>query len=294
MLVGPVVHRAWEITRHYKGLWVLGAFAGAAPTFAYQWQMSRDPSSSSLGFANLLTTANTILVLILLSLGVLTVILHLICSAALVDAVNRLARTGVYRLGASFSAGFDYFWRFLGLLLMNFLASIVLILLIGLPAALMFLAGTSIGFFSLIVFVPIGVVGFLSLFCIYELARRAVVMRGISIGDGVEEAWYLFRHNLATNAQLTLIVFGLTLAMVLIFIVIIGLAVAPFVTLALVPHFGFILALILGIPVLFLVLVLFNGFSGAFLSAIYTLFYFELLQMGDSVTFSLPQESGNS
>ncbi len=51
---------------------------------------------------------------------------------------------------------------------------------------------------------------------------------------------------------------------------------------------GLILALILGIPVLFLVLILFNGIFGTFMSAIYTLFYFELLQPGQPITAAYP------
>jgi hypothetical protein len=290
MLVRPLVNRAWEISRHYKGLWVLGAFAGVAPTLAYQWQMGRDPASSSLGLGNLQIAAHTVLALVLMSFGVLALILHLISSASLIDGVNRVARTGTYQLSESISAGVSYFWRFLGLLFLNFLVSIVLALAIGLPAALVFLASKSFGLVSLVLFVPVGLAGFLSLFCMYELARRATVMRDLSIGDAVAEAWYLFRYNLATNASLVLIMFGLTLAIVILFLIILSLSLAPFAALATVPHFGLLIALILGIPVGLLVLVVINGFSGAFISAIYTLFYFELLQPSEPVPFVLPAQ----
>jgi hypothetical protein len=287
MLTGPVIHRAWEITKLHKSLWVLGAFAGTAPTFAFQWQKGSVSLFGGHSTPIVAPAGLAITGLFMLFMAVF-IIMHLITSAGLVDAVNRIARGGAYTLSASFSSGLDFFWRFLGLFILYLFASIVLMVALVLPGALCFFINSVFGILSLFVLIPVGIAGFFSIFCIHELARRATVTRNVGIGDAVEEAWYLFRHNLVTNAMFVLVIFILSIAIVLIFALTLAALAAPFVAIAFIPNFGLILALVLGIPVVFLVLVLFNGVAGSFLSAIYTLFYFELLQPATPITIAYP------
>jgi hypothetical protein len=287
MLTGAIIRKAWEICKLHKSLWVLGAFAGGAPTFAFQWQ------NRSLGLfgghlSPLGAGAGVAIVMALLVFLFLFLILHLICAAGLVDAVNRLARGGAYKLSSSFSVGLDFFWRFLGLFILYLFACIASMVALVLPGALCFFINTVLGFLSLLILIPVGLAAFFAIFCIHELARRATVTRNVGLGEAVEEAWYLFRNNLATNAVFVLIIFALSILIVAVLVIILAALAAPFVAIAFIPKFGLILALILGIPVIFLVLVLFNGLTGSFLSAIYTLFYFELLQPGTPVTSAYP------
>lgn len=290
MLTGPIINKAWAITKHYKSLWVLGAFAGSIPTWSFQWDMSKHQTLGGAGLFPESIGTSIALIMALLVLGLIFAILYLICSAGLIDAVNRIARGGQYKLGTSFSIGVDYFWRFLGIFILYIFAFIVMLLALAIPGAICFWINILFGFLSLVVLIPAGIVGFFVMYSVYELTRRAVVTRNVGIGDAVEEAWYLFRHNLATNAIFALVVLGLSLLIGLVFLVILGALAAPFVAIAFIqpPPVGLILALVLGIPVLFLVLILFNGVFGTFMSAIYTLFYFELLQPGQPITAAYP------
>ncbi len=211
MLTGPIINKAWEITKHYKSLWVLGAFAGSMPTWVFQWDTGKQQTLGSSGLFTGSLGTSIALVMALLVLGLVFAILYLICSAGLIDAVNRIARGGLYKLGTSFSIGLDYFWRFLGIFILYLFAFIVLLLALAIPGTICFLIGTILGILSLLVLIPAGIVGFFVIYSVYELTRRAVVTRNVGIGDAVEEAWYLFRHNLATNAIFALVVFGLSL-----------------------------------------------------------------------------------
>lgn len=220
--------------------------------------------------------------LIMVGMGLLLVYLvaHFISYGALIDAGNRLTRGGVYSFGNAFSAGLDYFWRFLGLGIMAFIVIFSLfcvwILLIVVP----FIIHLAIGIVALLVLLPAGVVAGASAFNIYALAQRAMVARNCSISQAVEEAFLLFKTNFGANVMIFLIFVGLEIAFTILALMVLGVISIPIIALVAMTDVSIIGGLLMGLALAFPVSLAIGGFVGTAFINLYTFFYFELVEPG--------------
>jgi len=288
MRIGDLVSRSWEISFKYKSLWILGLlaegvwFSSAFRNENNNWHFGESDFLFS-GMAIALAFALLMLMLVLL-------ILHFLSVAGLIDSVNRITRGGHYSLSEAFSTGFKVFWRFVGLWLVLLMAVLGLAVALAIPVVLLFVIHTVLGVLSLIVTVPILLVGLFVFYNLYALTQRAIVARNCSIGDALSEAYWLFRRNLGPNVAVFLVFIILSIAITIAAVMIVLMVAAPFVAMALSSTAGKVAAIVLGVPVVLAVLLVVEGISGVFLNSLYTLFYFGLVEP-DGVTGSNPTVS---
>ncbi|MBN1211763.1 MAG: hypothetical protein JXA92_04235 [candidate division Zixibacteria bacterium] len=299
---GKIVNNSFKIAWEHKSLWILGLFAGGSFS-GFHWDLGDvdfkkyiDLDSIGMGrhfWDNMPPLELLIipLVLFILLFLLFLFIMHLICVPAIIDGVNKIARGGYYSLGGSLKAGLHYFWRFLGLFLLSFFATGLSIALLVLVGIVFFTLHLAVGLLSLLVLIPMFFFIIIAVTNIYSLTQRSMVVRDISIGDALEEGFYLFRSRFLDNLLIFLIYIGLTIGLGLaaaIIWVIVGLPIG-FIVMAmgvsLVP--AIIVGMILGLPISFVV----GGFLGTVFANLYTLFYFELVEPG-GVQQPMPAPAG--
>ena len=275
MEIGSILQRSWDLAWKYKSLWVFGLFiqgvGGVNPFGKLSDGDSLDPFISNPAFMTLLGIG--------LVIGFIFLIMHFIASGAHIDAVNKLTRGGTYTFGSSFSVGVDNFWRFVGLWLLMLGAVIALVLILALPGVLFFFIHIAVGVLGLLILIPALIAGLVVILMIYWLAQRAVVVRGSSIGDSLDEAYFLFRTYLRTCVKFALVLLLIAIVIGLTILVILGIIAAPFIAMALAAEGGLIPALVFGIPTVLLVMLVLDGMLGSFFHSAHTLFYFRLLEI---------------
>lgn len=272
MNYGKIVEDSFSLSWRNKSLWIFGLFAGNASNFNLDIGTKNfkdlnyfDPDSFGQIWQMMVPL---IWAVVVLSIGF--IILNLICSPALVDAVNKLARGGTYKFWDSYSRGIDFFMRKLGLTLLFFGSMLVLIFVSILPMIAMSILG-------LLFFIPIFLVGLVFIMHLYLTSERVMVVRDCSIGDSLEESWFLLKKHIGKFMIMTLIFVGLAMGIGLVLgllALILYLPVNIIVkgitdSLPMMLLLGFIFALPLSVIV--------SGFSGSFFHSMYTLFYFGLV-----------------
>lgn len=284
---GKLVRRAFEIAWQYKSLWLFGLFAAGGVT-----TLNFDLNSGDLGitpettwpFVQIRHEILVSLIVAALTLGLVLFVMNLLADAALIDAVNRLERGGVYRFSYSFSTALDMFFKFLGLALLAMFAAIAFFGLLVLFGALAFYLHKAIGVLYVLIAIPIVIIGIFLLYSLLELSKRAIVVRRVSIGDGIEEALRLLKRNLSATVILVLIIIGLSIGLSIAMTIVWLMANLPISTVIVALGYGFvpalIAAIIMGLPISLVA----GGISGTFFSALITKFYFELVEPTSQTT----------
>ena len=276
MNYGKIIEDSFGLGWKYKSLWFFGLFAGSFSEFNFKYKSEQQLEMDSIefeSFEQLSAYFSEYLAPILIPVIFLTLVLsamRIICSPALIDGVNKITRGGTYKFWDSYSRGLDFFWRYLGLNVL-FAAVMVgmIIILFGIAAMIHWLM-----FFLMI---PVIMVLALAGCLVFVLAERSLVVRDNSIGDALEEGLILFKNNIGKCLVIMLITIGLAIGMAIVlsllglmFYLPINLLVGG-ITENIV--LGFVLALILGLPVS----IVLGGFGGTFLHSLFTLFYFGLV-----------------
>lgn len=274
MEIGSILQRSWDIAWKYKALWVFGLFVQGGGGFTSIFDLSEDSPFGSITSSPAFVT----LVFVGIIIGLIFLIMHFISCGAHIDAVNKLTRGGRYTFGSSFSVGVDNFWRMAGLWLLMLGAVIALVLVLALPGVLFFVIHLAVGILGLIVLIPALFAGLVVILMIYWLAQRAVVVRGSSIGDSLDEAYFLFRTYLATCVKFALVLLLIAIVFGIALMILLTIIAAPFIAMAIAADGGLLPALLLGIPIVGLVMLVLEGLLGSFFHSAHTLFYFRLLE----------------
>jgi len=285
---GRIVTESFQIAWRYKSLWIFGLFAGGGSGFNLDFSNLPLPKTEfglrdfgeSFRFPFEMDWEIMLPVFLLVGCMILGyIIMHLISVPAIIDGVNKIKRGGTYRLGSSFSAGVDFFLRFLGLLLIGVFAFIVVAVAMVVAGILAYAIGDIILLvLALLIIIPVFLV-FLFVFTnLFALAQRAMVVRNTGIADALEEGFWLLRRNPVKNLVVFLIEIGFSIALGITAFILWAIIGAPIAVVALATGAGIIpaiiLAVIIGMPVSLVV----GGFSGSVLQNLYTLFYFELVE----------------
>ncbi|HEX2898067.1 MAG TPA: hypothetical protein VHP63_08475 [candidate division Zixibacteria bacterium] len=272
MNYGKIVEDSFSFAWRYKSLWIFGLFAGSGGNFNMDFG-TNDLSQADFAQFDSWEPIWQMIVPILaavLVMGLILFVLHLICSPALVDAVNKIARGGTYKFSESYSRGIDFFFRKLGLTMILIAAVVGIILLAVLPIV-------AINIFGLLLLFPIVIVGAFFAITLYSLAERAMVVRDTSIGDAIDEAYVLMKQNFSKCIVIALIFLGLSFGMAIVFLMLAAMLYFPVNMLVHAMSENrsiiFILGLILGLPITLVI----GGFVGTFFHSLYTLFYFGLV-----------------
>ncbi|MEJ7872192.1 MAG: hypothetical protein WKF67_08015 [Rubrobacteraceae bacterium] len=315
MNYGDLIKDAFWLTLHNRYLWFFGFFAGGAGgggnfnipsggSGGFDDEDFGEPGGggfgdqmSAQGFdPGQLMFDNLALILGIIALVVLVVlffvVMTLISHGALAESVAAIDRNESRRFSSAFRAGLSNFWRVLGYYLLFILITLGLLLLIGIPIALLvvgvfagteslgarivtaILAGLAVIVLLIVVFIPLSIIG--------QFALREVVVDRAGIVGSVRGGYRLFRRNLGRSLLVWLIQVALSIGagiVLLIVLLILGfilflptiiLAVAGYTTAAIVA--GIVAAMIL-LPLLIVA----SGALGTFNHSYWTLAYLRLV-----------------
>ena len=307
MNYGDLIRDAFRITLHNRFLWFFGFFAGGTGTNFVGNVPSRggnfnfdDFQRSGSNLSGLTAQvgqglSDTVLifgiVVVVLLIALFFIILAIISQGALADSVAAIDRGESRRFGSAFSSGTGNFWRVLGYYVVFFLIALGLLVVIGIPVALLiggtFAATQSTGA-RVFVAVVVGIVAVLLLIVVFiplsiigQYALRDIVVRRERVLGSVGSGYSLFRHNIGRSLLLWLIQLGLSIGIGIAFILlllIVGLILAlPAIALAVAGYStaAIIAGVIAGLILLPLLLVT-AGAIGTFSHAYWTLAYLRL------------------
>lgn len=265
-----IIKDSLKLSWKNKSLWFFGMFIAGVSGFNLDLGSelnldSFDPYAFNFDMAELMP-----FILGLFAVFVFFGVLYLIAKTALIDAVNRLTRGGVYRFSDSFSSGLTYFWRMLG---MSFFAyGLLFLLMIVLVVITIVMAAVNEWLILLAVLIdlPVLLFGLFAVISTVELGSRALVVRDVSIGDAAHEGWSLFWSHKIESFMifLTFVVSS----------IVIGIATMIFFGIVSLPLVFSGLSLMLLTPLNIAYSIVVGGMFGTFISALYTIFYFRLLE----------------
>jgi hypothetical protein len=307
MNYGDLIRDAYRITLHNRYLWFFGFFAGGTGTnfvgnvpsgggnfnFDDFQRSSSDISGLTAQVGQGLSETVVILgiVVVVLLIALFFIILAIISQGALADSVAAIDRGEGRRFGSAFTSGMGNFWRVLGYYVVFFLIALGLLMVIGIPVALLiggtFAATQSTGvrvsvavvvgilavLLLIVVFIPLSIIG--------QYALRDIVVRRERVLGSVGSGYGLFRHNIGRSLLLWLIQLGISIGIGIAFILlllIVGLILAlPAIALAVAGYTtaAIIAGVIAGLILLPLLLVA-TGAIGTFSHAYWTLAYLRL------------------
>ncbi|CAA9443306.1 MAG: hypothetical protein AVDCRST_MAG58-165 [uncultured Rubrobacteraceae bacterium] len=287
MNYGDLIRDAFRITLHNRFLWFFGFFAGGV---GFNFPGNFGSGGDNLNPQNLL--GNTVLILglviVVLLIALFFIFLAIVSQGALADSVAAIDRGEGRRFGSAFGSGMGNFWRVLGYYVVFFLVALGLLVVIGVPVALLiggtFAATQSTGarisvavivgllaiILLIVVFIPLSIIG--------QYALREIVVRRERVVGSVGSGYSLFRRNIGRSLLLWLIQLGLSIGIgiaFLLLLLIVGLVLAiPAIALA---FAGYTMgAWIAGVPAVLIVFLLFlvaTGAIGTFSHAYWTLAY---------------------
>ena len=306
MNYGELIGDAFRITLRNRYLWFFGFFAGGSTSFNvptnvptgggnfdsddFQWSssiLSAVQVGQGLGTGVLIAG----IVIVVLIIALFFIFMSIVSQGALADSVAAIDRGDRRGFGVAFRSGMGNFWRVLGYFVVFILIGIGLLLVIGLPVALViggtFAATQSLGaritvsvvvgllavLALIVVFVPLSIIG--------QYALREIVVRRERILGSVGSGYGIFRRNIGRSLLILLIQFGISIGIAIafflallivglvLFIPTIALAVAGYSTAAIIA--GVIAGVIL-VPLLLVA----TGAIGTFSHAYWTLAYLRL------------------
>ncbi len=281
MEFSKIVRRSFDIAWSYKTLWLFGLFAGWGGSFNLNLPGGGIDGSEFFNrfedvgaFGNVhdfefLGPAIGAAILAVFVLWVLWLIMHCISVPAIIDANNKIERGGIYQMGTSFSRGVDFFWRFLGLFILGFVAvfSTIVVCVI--------LVITIVG---IIIAIPLALFSIYFWITLFELAKRVIVIRDCSIGDALAESWALIKRSFGDTVLMFLILIGLSIAFGIAGLLVWAMFGIPVGAVVYAVTENGVAAMILGLLIGLPVSIVFGGYFGTFFTSLYTLFYIELVE----------------
>lgn len=282
---GKIVSTGWKQAWQHKTLWIFGFFISGggisySNNISNKFKFGRHtkfdlPEVESFLMAHL--GLIFLLVAVAIVAFVIWIILSTISAGGLIDAAGQLKRGEVYGFAKAFGKGAHYFWRIFGLGLLTFIVAVAFVLLLALFGLIGFLIATALGILSLLILVPVLLIGVFIVTITMAMAQRHIVLRDRMVFDAIAEGFTLWKSHLGPSLLYTLIYVGLGLAVMMGTLLVIFVAIMPFVAVAFV---NLIIAILIGIPVLLLILLVVDGLSGSAMHLMTTEFYFQLLEEG--------------
>ncbi len=249
MNYGDLIRDAIRITRHNRYLWFFGFFVGLGSGGGgggtggggdFEEQNSAEIASVSTLAVQRGPFDNVLLIIALVVLVLLVLLVffafYVVSQGGLTESVAAIERGEARRFSSTWRAGTSYFWRVLGQVLLFVGIVLGILLVVGVPFALLIagaFATDSTALRALVIFVAVLVgiaalvVIFIPLAIVRQFARRELVVRGVGVLGSVGTGYRLFRGNLGTSLLVWLIQLGLMLGAGI--ALIIGLLVVGFV-----------------------------------------------------------------
>jgi hypothetical protein len=146
-------------------------------------------------------------------------------------------------------------------------------ILIGVAA---FVIHVALGILSLLILIPLLIVIIFMTTITVAMAQRYIVIENRPVFDAIADGYNLWKAHLGPSIVYSLIYLGLSIAVGLGTLVILLFTVMPFIAVGFV---HVLMAVLVGIPVVLLILLVVEGFSGSAMNLMTTEFYFQLIEM---------------
>jgi hypothetical protein len=280
---GKIVSTGWSQAWKHKTLWIFGfLIAGGGGTnisnFSNKFDRFGLAESDLFRFREFIVD-HMYLILLLAALALLAfiiwIVLRTISVGGLVEAARQMKHGEEYRFGKSFGVGVHYFWRLLGIGFLTFVVIFAFIVLIAIIAVVAFTIHVALGVLSLVVLLPLFLVGMFIAVITASLAERQIVIENRPVFDSIGDSFNLWKSHLGPSVVFTLIYIGIGIAVGLGTLVILLFTVIPFVAVGFV---NWLVAILIGIPMVLLILLIVEGFSGSAMHLMTTEFYFQLVE----------------
>lgn len=209
---GNLFLRAWKITWNNKLLWILGFFAGLGNGVSFNNNFRGGGNGGNVGpnqpggelspemqeFLRQLQRPEVVgifltVVCVLLLIAVALFVLGVISRAGLIGGVRLADDNGKVSLGEAWAVGVRFFWRMLGLELLQLLPLVVLV--IGGVALAVLTAG--VGLVCLLPLLCVAIILIIPYNLVFWLAGYGLVLENLGVFDSVKRGWEMLKNNVA-------------------------------------------------------------------------------------------------
>lgn len=275
MSYGKLLNDTIRITGKNWWLWLFGFFISIGGAAANLPRISEHINTRNVEFLSRDWLPAIALGLMLLGLviGLIYLVLKVIAECSLMVAVQDIAAGGRGALVPSFQKGLPFFWRILGLVLLVLLIVLTALLFFAMIVAFGFIATPILGVLLLVIMIPLLLVAMFIIEAVAAWAFRAVVIDKQLVFTAIGDGWRLFRRKLGPTILVGLLAVASQIVFSVAGLIVIAIVGIPFLMAGLVNIWlGLIPAVLFGIPIL----CVFEGFTGTYSSALWTLAYLEL------------------
>ncbi len=281
---GKIISTGWGQAWKHKTLWIFGfLIAGGGGSNVSNLSNKFDRfglAESDLFRVREFIVEHLYIILLLAALALLAfviwIILRTISVGGLVEAARQMKQGEQYRFGKSFGVGVRYFWRLLGIAFLTFVVVFAFIVFVAIIGVVAFTINVALGVLSLLILLPLFIVGMFVAVITSSLAERHIVIENRPVFDSIGDSFNLWKSHLGPSVVYTLIYVGIGIAVGLSTLVILLFAVIPFVAVGFV---NWLMAIVIGIPIVLLILLIVEGFSGSAMHLMTTEFYFQLVEV---------------
>jgi hypothetical protein len=270
--IGDIIRDSFGLAWKYKYLWLFGLFAGAGGGGFNIPGRNITPERIE-GVKEWVLAALAMLILVGGLILLVVFILHIISKSALIYNIYQIHTDGAHSLSAGWDFGLKRFWPMCGLTLLEIiLVMAFIIVLVGIEIVL-FVIAVPLGFLSLLIAIPGGILGVVAIVLTWVYAERFVTLEMRGVVDSVGEAWALIRRQWQPTIIMGLVKFAISIAVAVAMMGIGALLMVPAIALwfASKP-----LAILYGIAVGLPYLILVSAYFGTFDSAAWTKVFLHL------------------
>jgi len=283
---GKIISTGWSQAWKHKTLWIFGFLisGGGGSNLPNISEKFDNFGMGPLGRGDLYHVKEFILehlyiIALLAAMALLAfliwVVLSMISTGGLIDAARQMKNNEPFGFGKAFKTGVKYFWRILGISLLTFVVAAAFIVFMILLGVVAFVIHVGVGILALLVLLPILLVGIFVITITVAMAERYIVIHDRPVFDAITEGYNLWKSNLGPSVVFGLIYIGIGIAVGLSTLVVILFAVIPFIAVGFV---NWLIAVVIGVPVVLLILLIVEGFSGSAMHLMATEFYYQLLE----------------
>jgi hypothetical protein len=295
---GNLLSKAWRITWNNKWLWLLGFLVSSTLNTSFRFNTpsfdTQTPSPSGPRpqlppeverlveqfqrpeVAGILITVACVILLLALVFFVLTTIAR----GGLIGGIRVADDTGKVGLGEAWGIGLRYFWRMLGLEILQALPIIVVAIVFVIFFIFLSAATFGLGVLCLLPILCILVILFIPYGLIFWLGSFGMVLEDLGVIDSVKRGWEIFKTHpgpvLLVGVILFILLFIVGLVVLIPFVVIAIPAVLAFMGDPQHPNWGLLagagLALLCLIPIIWVA----NGILTTWVYSVWTLLYRQL------------------
>lgn len=296
---GKIVSTGWKQAWQHKTLWIFGFFisGGGFGFFGNTGDKIKIKHPIDLNLPDIenLIVGHIGLILFLAALAFLAflvwIILSTISVGGLIDAAGQLKRGEIYSFGRAFKTGAHYFWRILGIGILMFIIGFAFIIMLVICGIIAFKIATVFGILSLLILIPVLIIGLFVLIITLSMAQRYIVLQDRNVFDAITDGFNLWTSHLGSSLLYTLMYIGIGIGVAMATFVVFVFAVMPFVAVAFV---NLLVAIIVGVPVVLLILLVIDGLTGSAMHLMSTEFYFQLLEKGKPMPTPPMPETGTA